>query len=301
MTGTVVKGIGGFYFVYDGNSVVMGKARGNLKRNKDIIFVGDIVDFDIDENDEDGECVIHRVIERKNCLTRPPVSNLDILVVVFSLVQPTVNYPVVDKLIAGCELAGIEPMICISKADLAEPEAVSEALSIYSDIYPSVSVNGITGEGIEELRKMISGKKVALAGPSGVGKSTITNLLHADEPGIAEAEEALLKAATGRISKKTGRGRHTTRHVEIFPLSDGTMLYDTPGFTSLDMPDIEPIAVRDLFPEFSGLGGECRYSDCMHINEPECAVKEALQQGIISVSRYESYKSMTEEVKKWQK
>ena len=301
MTGTVVKGIGGFYFVYDGNSVVMGKARGNLKRNKDIIFVGDIVDFDIDENDKDGECVIHRVIERKNCLTRPPVSNLDILVVVFSLVQPTVNYPVVDKLIAGCELAGIDPVICISKTDLAEPEAVSEAISIYSGIYPSVSVNGVTGEGIEELREMISGKKVALAGPSGVGKSTITNLLHAGEPGIAEAEEALLKAATGRISRKTGRGRHTTRHVEIFPLSDGTMLYDTPGFTSLDMPGIEPIAVRDLFPEFRGLGSICRYSDCMHINEPECAVKEALKEGKISASRYESYISMTEEVRKWQK
>ncbi len=301
MTGTVVKGIGGFYFVYDGNSVVMGKARGNLKRNKDIIFVGDIVDFDIDENDKDGECVIHRVIERKNCLTRPPVSNLDILVVVFSLVQPTVNYPVVDKLIAGCELAGIDPVICISKTDLAEPEAVSEAISIYSRIYPSVSVNGVTGEGIEELREMISGKKVALAGPSGVGKSTITNLLHAGEPGIAEAEEALLKAATGRISRKTGRGRHTTRHVEIFPLSDGTMLYDTPGFTSLDMPGIEPIAVRDLFPEFRGLGSICRYSDCMHINEPECAVKEALKDGKISASRYESYISMTEEVRKWQK
>ena len=301
MTGTVVKGIGGFYFVYDGNSVVMGKARGNLKRNKDIIFVGDIVDFDIDENDKDGECVIHRVIERKNCLTRPPVSNLDILVVVFSLVQPTVNYPVVDKLIAGCELAGIDPVICISKTDLAEPEAVSEAISIYSGIYPSVSVNGVTGEGIEELREMISGKKVALAGPSGVGKSTITNLLHAGEPGIAEAEEALLKAATGRISRKTGRGRHTTRHVEIFPLSDGTMLYDTPGFTSLDMPGIEPIAVRDLFPEFRGLGSIWRYSDCMHINEPECAVKEALKDGKISASRYESYISMTEEVRKWQK
>ena len=301
MTGTVVKGIGGFYFVYDGNSVVMGKARGNLKRNKDIIFVGDIVEFDIDENDKDGECVIHRVIERKNCLTRPPVSNLDILVVVFSLVQPTVNYPVVDKLIAGCELAGIDPVICISKTDLAEPEAVSEAISIYSRIYPSVSVNGVTGEGIEELREMISGKKVALAGPSGVGKSTITNLLHAGEPGIAEAEEALLKAATGRISRKTGRGRHTTRHVEIFPLSDGTMLYDTPGFTSLDMPGIEPIAVRDLFPEFRGLGSICRYSDCMHINEPECAVKEALKDGKISASRYESYISMTEEVRKWQK
>ncbi len=301
MKGTVVKGIGGFYFVYDGNSVVMGKARGNLKRNKELIYVGDIVDFDIDENDKDGECVIHRVTERKNYMTRPPVSNLDILVVVFSLVQPAVNYPVVDKLIAGCELAGIKPVICISKADLAGSEAVSEALDIYSSLYPAVCVNGITGEGIESLRGIISGKRVALAGPSGVGKSTITNLLHADEPGITEAEEALLKAATGRISRKTGRGRHTTRHVEIFPMSDGTMLYDTPGFTSFDMPGMEPIAVRELFPEFRRLNSSCRYSDCMHINEPECAVKEALELGEISVSRYESYKAMTEEVKKWQK
>ena len=301
MTGTVVKGIGGFYFVYDGNTVVMGKARGNLKRNKELIYVGDIVDFDIDENDKDGECVIHRVIERKNYLTRPPVSNLDILVVVFSLVQPDVNYPVVDKLIAGCELAKIDPVICISKTDLAGPDAVTEAMSIYSPLYPTVGVNGMTGEGISGLRDLISGKKVALAGPSGVGKSTITNLLHEGEPGIAEEEEALLKAATGRISRKTGRGRHTTRHVEIFPMSDGTMLYDTPGFTSLDIPAIEPVAVRNLFPEFREPGCSCRYSDCMHINEPECAVKEALQHGKISGSRYESYKSMTEEVRKWQR
>ena len=301
MTGTIVKGIGGFYFVYDGNEVVMGKARGNLKRNKELIYVGDTVDFDIDENDKDGECVIHRVIERRNYLTRPPVSNLDILVVVFSLVSPDVNYPVVDKLIAGCELAGIRPVICISKTDLVTIEEAEEAADIYSSIYPVVRINGLTGDGTERLRELIKGRNVALAGPSGVGKSTITNLLHAGEKGIEEEEEKLLKAATGRISNKTGRGRHTTRHVEIFPLSDGTMLYDTPGFTSLDMPLIEPIAVRELFPEFRGLTGDCRYSDCMHINEPDCAVKDALVRGEISRTRYDSYLTMTEEVKKWQR
>lgn len=301
MTGTVVKGIGGFYFVHDGRDTVMGKARGNLKRNKEIIYVGDIVDFEIDENDKDNECVVNRVIERRNHLTRPPVSNLDMLVVVFSLVRPAVNYPVIDKLIAGCENEGITPVICISKTDLVTPEEAQKAADIYKDIYKTVCVDGLTGAGTEELKEIIKGRRVALAGPSGVGKSTLTNLLHAGESDIEETEERLLKAATGHISRKTGRGRHTTRHVEIFPLSDGTMLYDTPGFTSLDLPEMDVHAVRDLFPEFRRIQSGCRYSDCMHLNEPGCAVKEELGAGRISETRYLSYKAMTEEVKKWQK
>ncbi len=292
MTGKVVKGIGGFYFVHDGHSTVMGKARGNLKRNKEIIYVGDIVDFDIDENDSDNECVINRVVERRNYLTRPPVSNLDMLVVVFSIVDPAVNFPVIDKLIAGAEFMGIDPVICINKMDLVTPEVLEKNLAVYRDIYPTVALNGNTGYGTEELRKIISGRSVALAGPSGVGKSTITNLL---------TEEHHSEAETGTISDKTGRGRHTTRHVEIFPLSDGTSLYDTPGFTSIDIPPMEPSDVRRFFPEFSGPGSECRYRNCMHINEPDCAVKKALEEGRIGRTRYDSYIMMTEEAKKWQK
>ena len=292
MTGTVVKGIGGFYFVYDGSDVIMGKARGNLKRNKELIYVGDIVDFDIDQNDCDGECVINTVIERKNFLSRPPVSNLDMLVVVFSLVHPEVNYPVVDKLIAACEQKGIEPAICISKIDLADDDEIASAYDIYSPIFPTVKVNAVSGEGIDELESIISGRKVALAGPSGVGKSTISNHLLSDLGIVVE---------TGDISDKTQRGRHTTRHVEIFALGDGTLLYDTPGFTSLELLETEPREIRELFREFKRLDHDCRYSDCMHINEPDCAIKEALEKAAISSSRYESYLLMTEEAEKWLK
>ena len=292
MTGTVVKGIGGFYFVYDGHEVVMGKARGNLKRDKEIIYVGDIVDFEIDQNDSDGECVINKVIERKNHLSRPPVSNLDMLVVVFSLINPTVNFPVVDKLLAACEQAGIEPAVCITKADLVDSAELEKAASIYSGIYPTACINALSGEGLDKLEDIIRGKNVALAGPSGVGKSTISNHLVSDLG---------IEIETGDISDKTGRGKHTTRHVEIFALGDGTRLYDTPGFTSLELQETEPKEIRELFREFRRYDAGCRYGDCMHINEPDCAVKEALENGEVSNSRYDSYILMTEEAEKWLK
>ena len=285
MIGRVVKGIGGFYYVNDGNETVMGKARGNLKRNKDLIYVGDVVDYDIDSN---NECIINKVVERKNFMIRPPVSNLEMLVVVFAAANPDVNFPVVDKLIAACEAKSIEIAICISKRDLVDERQLEEYISTYSDVYPTVAINGNTGEGIDELRRIISGRNVALAGPSGVGKSTITNHLLGD-----------ITAATGSISDKTQRGRHTTRHVEIFGLEDGTNVYDTPGFTSLEMPEMEVADVKALFPEMRARLGECKYANCVHINEPECAVKDALNNGDIPRTRYDSYLMMIEEVKKW--
>jgi ribosome biogenesis GTPase len=185
------------------------------------------------------------------------------------------------------EYNNIKPVICFTKYDLLDDKKeIDETISYYKSIGYDVFIN----DSIEDIKSILKGKVSVLTGQTGVGKSSLLNKFKED-----------LNLPTGEISKALGRGRHTTRHVEIFPLSDGTMMYDTPGFTSLDMPDMEPIAVRDLFPEFRSRNGMCRYSDCMHINEPECAVKEALQQGLISVSRYESYKSMIEEVKKWQK
>ena len=284
MVGRVVKGIGGFYYVHDGEKTYMGKARGNLKRNKSLIYVGDLVNYQVDDNEE---CVINRVVERKNYMIRPPVSNLEMLVVVFAAANPEVNYPVIDKLIAACESRDIEIAVCITKKDLVTEEVLQKHISTYSGSYPTVAVNAMTGESVAELAEIIRGKNVALAGPSGVGKSTITNQLHEE----AEAE-------TGAISEKTRRGRHTTRHVEIFALADGTNLYDTPGFTSVEMQDMEPADVKGLFPEFRARLGECRYANCMHIGEPECAVKQAVAAGEIPRTRYDSYLMMVEEVKK---
>lgn len=286
MIGRVIKGIGGFYYVSDGINSVMGKARGNLKRNKDLIYVGDIVNYDIDSN---NECIINEVVKRENFLTRPPVSNLEMLVVVYAAANPEVNFPVIDKLIAACEQKNIEIVVCVNKIDLVDKDKLKTYIDTYNNVYPTIAVNGIKGEGIDELKAVIKGKNVALAGPSGVGKSTITNFIAGEE-----------SAETGDISDKTQRGKHTTRHVEIFELEDGTNLYDTPGFTSLDLQESDEYIIKELFPEFRNLSCNCKYTDCLHINEPDCAVKPEIGNSIAQ-SRYDSYLIMFEEAKKWLK
>ncbi|MGN0673437.1 MAG: ribosome small subunit-dependent GTPase A [Anaerovoracaceae bacterium] len=287
MQGRIVKGIGGFYFVSDGSRVVMGKARGNLKRNKELLYVGDIVDYEITA---EGEAIINGVARRDNSLIRPPVSNLNLLVVVFAASSPEPNFNVIDKMCIACEAKGIDIAICITKPDLVSSEELDEIRSRYDSAYDVMTVNGMTGAGIDSLRERISGRNVALAGPSGVGKSTILN-------NIVGAQSA----ETGTVSDKTGRGRHTTRHVEIFELGDGTNLYDTPGFTSLELPSMEPSELSNLIPEFRAFRGQCRYADCVHMKEPGCAVKEAVNEGVIPEGRYDTYLNLMEEVKKWRK
>lgn len=285
MIGRIVKGIGGYYFVSSDQTTYMGKARGNLKKNKEVLVVGDIVEFTLDNN---NECVVNKIIERKNFLRRPPVSNLDMMVVVFSIVKPDVNLPVIDKLIASCEYIGINVVICISKTDLVSENELNEIKSIYEKIYPVITIDNHSDEFSDEhLRNIIKGHSVALAGPSGVGKSTIINRLKSEA-----------NAKIGSISDKTDRGRHTTRHVEIFDIGDNTFLFDTPGFTSLELGLNDNANIDSLFPEIRKLSGNCKYRNCKHINEPDCAVKKALENGQLSQSRYNSYLIITEEVSK---
>lgn len=287
MYGKVVKGIGGFYFVFDGSHVIMGTARGTLKKNKNLLYIGDLVEYEILDN---GDCIITGVRERKNFLSRPPVSNLDLLVVVFSAIQPKVSFLTLDKLCVGCEYNDIPVAVCMTKKDLVDESVIKECEGIYGRIYPFIAVNGMTGEGLADLKELVHGKSAALAGSSGVGKSTLLNDLLGD--GTAE---------TGEISTKTRRGRHTTRHVEIFETDKDTYVYDTPGFTSIEIPSIEAGKIAKMFPEFCRYSSECRYSDCMHLREPDCGVKDALSKGLIASTRYDSYTAMTEEVKKWRK
>lgn len=287
MQGRIIKGIGGFYFVSDGKSVSMGKARGNLKRNKELLYVGDIVEYELTP---EGDAIINGVVRRDNSLIRPPVSNLNLLAVVFAAASPDPNFAVIDKMCVACEDKGIDVVICITKKDLVNEETLHRYIERFDKAYDVLAVNGMTGEGIDALRSRIRGSSVALAGPSGVGKSTILNNI----AGNGSAE-------TGTVSDKTGRGRHTTRHVEIFELDDGTYLYDTPGFTSLELPRLEVKDLAELMPDIRRYKGCCRYADCVHLNEPECAVKEAVSEGELSAERYESYVAMTEEVKKWRK
>ena len=285
MRGIIFKGIGGFYYVQTEKGIIEAKGRGIFKKDGITLAVGDDVEITILEEDE-TKGVIEKIYPRKNCFIRPPIANVDAFIVVFAAKSPAPNFPVIDKFLVNAEKHGIEPIICINKKDLVSEEEIEEIKKIYDSAYKVVAISTVTGEGLEELAALIKDKKAALAGPSGVGKSSILNQLHPS----ANME-------TGEVSKKTARGKHTTRHVEIFSIEQGGMIYDTPGFTSFEMPDIELDELKEYYPEFERVHGQCKYDNCYHLKEPECAVRKAVKAGEIHILRYKAYLANMEEIK----
>lgn len=283
MTGLITKGIGGFYYVLTEEGIIEAKGRGIFKNDGIKLAVGDVVEL---EKTEEGKGVINEIYPRKNQFIRPPIVNVDTFIVVFAPAHPKPNYMLIDKFLIMAEMNGIEPVLCLNKCDLVTEEEIKEIRSIYEGIYPILAVSCQTGQGLDKLQEIVSGKKAALAGPSGVGKSTILNNLH---------PEANME--TGAVSQKTRRGKHTTRHVEIFQLEGGGMIYDTPGFTSFEILDAEEDNLAGFYPEMDQLRGKCRYDDCRHVSEPECAVRDAVKNGKIHKKRYDSYLANLEEIR----
>ena len=285
MEGLIIKGIGGFYYVDTGSEVIEAKGRGIFKKDGITLAVGDKVQLEIiDEAEKKG--VINGIYPRKNQFIRPPIVNVDTFVVVFAASKPKPNLVLVDKFLVMAEMHGVEALICINKSDLVSPEVLAEYKAIYENIYPVIAVSARSGEGMDELKGAVSGKTAALAGPSGVGKSTIINTL------IPHAN-----METGSISEKTKRGKHTTRHVEIFKADGGGRIFDTPGFTSFEIMEAEEDNLMHYYPDIDRYSANCYYDNCRHLKEPSCAVREALNEGKIHRLRYESYAANMEEIK----
>lgn len=262
------------------------KAKGAFRNRKIKPLVGDNVEFTIlDENERTGN--IADILKRENELIRPAVANIDQAMVVFAVTDPEPNLNLLDRFLITMEAQGIPVVICFNKKDLAT-EAESEKLkAIYEAAgYEVHFTNARDGEGIEEIRTLLKGKTTAFAGPSGVGKSSLTNEIHP-----AAAME------TGSISEKIRRGKHTTRHSELFFVEPETFVMDTPGFSSMFVENMKPEELWEYFPEFDEFIPDCRFLGCVHMGERECGVKDAVKSGRISASRYENYRLIYEELK----
>ena len=284
----ILKSIGGFYYVKSGDEVIECKAKGKFRNLSLSPVAGDIVDTEFDGSTN----VITKIYPRKNKFIRPPFANLDRLVLVISTVDPAPNYLVIDKMCAIAENKDVQVIMVITKTDMAEYENIR---SVYAKAGFKVFYTGADDDGqLEEIRREMQGKLCVFSGNSGVGKSTLLNKLFPH-----------LSLETGITSKKLGRGKHTTRRVEIFE-TDGCMVADTPGFSSVELVDDNFISKDDLqyaFVEFAPYLGSCKFADCRHINEIGCAVKGAVDGGEIPRSRYESYKALYDRqknIKEWE-
>lgn len=296
MTGKIIKGIAGFYYIYISSAdenvctpyegVYECKAKGIFRNEGVKPLVGDNVEIEIlDEANKKGNIV--KILERKNSLIRPAVANVDQALVIFAAAKPTPNLNLLDRFLISMEMSKVESIICFNKTDVADEDYVNHLRDIYFSCgYKVICTSTVDGSGVEQLKSMLKGKTTVLAGPSGVGKSSMTNAI---------IPEACMQ--TGGISKKIERGKHTTRHSELFTIQKDTFLFDTPGFSSLYVNNLEKEELMWYFPEFDKFNDKCRFQGCVHINEPDCAVKDALREGLISKSRYDNYLLIYDELK----
>lgn len=286
--GLITKALSGFYYVRPDDapsSIVQCRARGVFKKKGVTPLVGDRCIF---SEEKTGEGTVTEILPRVSQLIRPAVANVDTVILVFSVTDPDLNLQLLDKFLVHTEHAGIKSLICLSKADLPHDEAhVQSAISLYKDIgYPVLLCSTVTGEGMDHLLQLLHGKISVVSGQSGVGKSSLLNAL---VPGM--------QLETGEISQRLGRGRHTTRHVELIEMSDQTFIADTPGFSQLDFQQIDPEELGSTFLEFSAYAERCRFRGCLHMEEPSCAVREATEEGSIAKSRYEHYRNFLDDIK----
>ncbi len=274
-TGRIVRSLSGFYDVQTEGGVVTCRARGILRKQGVTPLTGDMVEITV----EKGKGMVESVLPRKNHFIRPAVANLDAMVVFAANVNPITEPFLIDRVAAIAGDQEVPVYLCVNKCDLDPAE---DLVRIYTHAgFPVLCTSAETGEGIEEMRSLLKGKLTAFTGNSGVGKSSILNRLCPE-----------LNLPTGEVSEKLGRGRHTTRHVELYPLGEDTYIADTPGFSSFDTDQMEVILKENLqyaFPDFGKYIGSCRFDDCTHRREPDCAVRAALAAGEIEKSRYDSY------------
>lgn len=284
MDGIIMKGVGGLYSVMGPEGIFQCKARGLFRKDNIKPLVGDHVHFEITSL-EDREGYILKIHARKTELIRPEVANVDQVIITMAAVTPPPNFILLDKLIILAMNSGLDPVICFNKIELDEEETIDRVATLYAEAGHKVVLTSVKKSfGLDTLRNLMQGHVNVFAGPSGVGKSSLINAIM---PGMS------LK--TGDVSEKIKRGRHTTRHSELFSLEDGGYVLDTPGFTSLDLSMVDKGSLRDFYREFHA-AGDCRFRDCMHMEEPGCAVKEAVNEGKISAMRYDSYRYLYEEI-----
>ncbi len=277
--GTIIKGIDGFYYVDIGDRVLECKARGLFRLHNKKPMVGDHVEIEIDESTQTGYII--DIKERKTQLIRPEVANVEQVIIVVSAKNPDINMNLLQNLLVYTEYLGLEKIVCINKIDLDPDEEYKPVYQMLNSIpYNVLKISAVSKLGIEELKEFLVNRISVFAGPSGVGKSSLLNSINPD-----------LNLKTGKVSKKTKKGTHTTRHTELIKLKNGGMVLDTPGFTSFDLLSIEEKELQFYYPEFHKYS-TCRFTSCIHDKEPDCGVKEAVEEGHINKIRYEYYISM---------